>query len=44
MPTFPVPARERFGCDWPYAVRRYNGGGLPSYHYQARVLRNVATA
>jgi hypothetical protein len=43
MPTFAMPARERLGCDWPYAVRRYNGGGLKSYHYQARVLRNLLT-
>lgn len=35
------PKREAFGCDWPYAVRRYNGGGINSYHYQARVLKNV---
>lgn len=34
-----VPRRERFGCDWPYAIRRYNGAGINSYHYQARVLR-----
>lgn len=36
-----TPKRENFGCDWPYAVRRYNGGGINSYHYQARVLKNV---
>jgi peptidoglycan hydrolase-like protein with peptidoglycan-binding domain len=36
-----IPKREAFGCDWPYAVRRYNGGGINSYHYQARVIRNV---
>jgi len=36
-----IPRREAFGCDWPYAVRRYNGGGINSYHYQARILRNV---
>lgn len=36
-----IPKREAIGCDWPYAVRRYNGGGVNSYHYQARVLRNV---
>ncbi|MEA2239628.1 MAG: putative peptidoglycan binding domain [Thermoanaerobaculia bacterium] len=36
-----IPKRESIGCDWPYAVRRYNGGGVNSYHYQARVLRNV---
>ncbi len=33
-----VPVRSRAGCDWPYAVRRYNGDGPDSYHYQARVL------
>ncbi|MEW5931192.1 MAG: peptidoglycan-binding domain-containing protein [Gemmatimonadota bacterium] len=37
-----VPVRERIGCDWPYAVRRYNGGGINSYHYQAKVLKNLA--
>ncbi|MGF1608191.1 MAG: peptidoglycan-binding protein [Kiloniellales bacterium] len=37
-----VPNREAFGCDWPYAARRYNGAGLNSYHYQARILRNLA--
>lgn len=37
-----VPRREEFGCDWPYAVRRYNGGGINSYHYQARVLLHLA--
>jgi len=36
-----IPKREALGCDWPYAIRRYNGGGVNSYHYQARVLRNV---
>lgn len=40
--TYPnLPKRESFGCDWPYAVRRYNGGGINSYNYQARVIRNV---
>ncbi|MEX2205893.1 MAG: peptidoglycan-binding domain-containing protein [Myxococcota bacterium] len=33
-----VPDRSKIGCDWPYAVRRYNGSGVNSYHYQARVL------
>jgi peptidoglycan hydrolase-like protein with peptidoglycan-binding domain len=33
-----VPDRADFGCDWPYAVRRYNGDGIDSYHYQAEVL------
>ena len=36
-----VPHRADFLCDWPYAVRRYNGGGLDSYHYQTRVLLNL---
>lgn len=33
-----VPMRERIPCDWPYAVRRYNGAGVNSYHYQTKVL------
>lgn len=37
-----VPVRERLGCDWPYAVRRYYGSGLDSYHYQVRVLKQLA--
>jgi hypothetical protein len=36
-----VPIRKNVGCDWPYAVRRYNGGGLDSYHYQTMVLLRV---
>jgi hypothetical protein len=36
-----VPVRGKIGCDWPYAVRRYNGSGINSYHYQARILRNI---
>lgn len=36
-----VPARADFPCDWPYAVRRYNGSGVNSYHYQARILLNL---
>jgi hypothetical protein len=36
-----VPIRKNVGCDWPYAVRRYNGSGMNSYHYQAIVLKNV---
>jgi peptidoglycan hydrolase-like protein with peptidoglycan-binding domain len=36
-----VPDRAQFGCDWPYAVRRYNGGGVDSYHYQAQVLKRL---
>ena len=38
-----VPDRTGFPCDWPYAVRRYNGGGINSYHYQMRVLCNLLT-
>ncbi len=37
-----VPRRERIPCDWPYAVRRYNGGGINSYHYQAKVMKHLA--
>ncbi len=37
-----VPIRRAIGCDWPYAVRRYNGSGVNSYWYQARVLSNLA--
>lgn len=33
-----VPDRATLGCDWPYAVRRYNGSGVDSYHYQYQVL------
>lgn len=36
-----VPDRADFPCDWPYAVRRYNGAGPDSYHYQTRVLLNL---
>ncbi len=36
-----IPVRKNIGCDWPYAIRRYNGSGINSYHYQVRVLRNV---
>ena len=36
-----VPIRKNIGCDWPYAVRRYNGAGMNSYHYQVIVLKNV---
>jgi hypothetical protein len=38
-----VPVRARFECDWPYAVRRYNGSGMDSFHYQAQVLLNLKT-
>ena len=33
-----VPVRAAVGCDWPYAVRRYNGSGVNSYWYQAEML------
>lgn len=36
-----VPRRAGIGCDWPYAIRRYNGAGINSYHYQARVLLHL---
>lgn len=36
-----TPDRADFLCDWPYALRRYNGEGVNSYHYQAIVLRNL---
>jgi len=36
-----VPVRAAIGCDWPYAVRRYNGSGMNSYHYQTQVLLRV---
>ncbi len=36
-----VPVRKNIGCDWPYAVRRHNGAGIDSYHYQAILLRAV---
>ena len=36
-----IPDRAAFGCDWPYAIRRYNGAGASSYHYQAQVLRRL---
>jgi peptidoglycan hydrolase-like protein with peptidoglycan-binding domain len=38
-----VPDRADFPCDWPYAVRRYNGSGNDSFHYQTRVLLNLLT-
>ena len=37
-----VPDRSKLGCDWPYAVRRYNGSGVNSYHYQYRVLQRLS--
>jgi peptidoglycan hydrolase-like protein with peptidoglycan-binding domain len=39
-----VPRRAGIECDWPYAARRYNGGGIDSYHYQVRILKHVLGA
>jgi putative peptidoglycan binding protein len=36
-----VPNRATLGCDWPYAVRRYNGSGVNSFHYQYQVLQRL---
>lgn len=36
-----VPDRSKLGCDWPYALRRYNGSGVNSYHYQYEVLQRL---
>jgi peptidoglycan hydrolase-like protein with peptidoglycan-binding domain len=36
-----VPVRSAIPCDWPYAVRRYNGAGPNSYDYQAEVLLRI---
>ena len=36
-----VPDPATLGCDWPYAVRRYNGSGVDSYHYQFQVLERL---
>ena len=36
-----VPVRSAIPCDWPYAIRRYNGAGVNSYDYQAEVLLRV---
>jgi peptidoglycan hydrolase-like protein with peptidoglycan-binding domain len=36
-----VPDRADFGCDWPYAARRYNGSGNDSFHYQTHILLNL---
>jgi len=33
--------RKNLGCDWPYAVRRYNGSGVNSYWYQGMVLNHL---
>jgi hypothetical protein len=38
-----VPVRKMIGCDWPYAVRRYNGSGVNSFHYQVRILKHLLT-
>jgi peptidoglycan hydrolase-like protein with peptidoglycan-binding domain len=40
-PVQSVPVRKGMGCDWPYAVRRYNGSGVNSYWYQALVLNHL---
>ena len=37
-----VPVRAKIPCDWPYAVRRYNGSGVNSYDYQAEVLLRIS--
>jgi peptidoglycan hydrolase-like protein with peptidoglycan-binding domain len=36
-----VPQRDQIGCDWPYAVRRFNGSGVNSFDYQAELLLKV---
>src|SRR5262249_18403986 len=36
-----APIPSDLGCDWPYAVRRYNGSGINSFHYQVRVLQHL---
>ncbi len=38
-----VPERKSIPCDWPYAIRRYNGSGVNSYDYQAEVLQRMLT-
>lgn len=40
-PVKTMPVRKSLGCDWPYAVRRYNGSGVNSYWYQALVLNHL---
>ena len=37
------PFRRNIACDWPYAVRRYNGSGPNSYDYQAEFLLKFCT-
>jgi hypothetical protein len=41
VPVKTMPVRKNLGCDWPYAVRRYNGSGVNSYWYQALVLNHL---
>jgi hypothetical protein len=36
-----VPVRKNIPCDWPYAIRRFNGSGPNSYDYQAEMLLKV---
>jgi hypothetical protein len=36
-----VPVRKNIPCDWPYAIRRFNGAGPNSYDYQAEMLLKV---
>lgn len=36
-----VPQRDKIGCDWPYAVRRFNGSGVNSFDYQAELLQKL---
>jgi hypothetical protein len=36
-----IPIRSAIPCDWPYAVRRYNGSGPNSYDYQCEVLLRI---
>jgi peptidoglycan hydrolase-like protein with peptidoglycan-binding domain len=36
-----VPQRDKIGCDWPYAARRFNGSGVNSFDYQAEFLLKV---
>jgi len=40
-PIKTVPVRKSMGCDWPYAVRRYNGSGVNSFWYQSLVLNHL---
>ena len=36
-----VPIRKNIPCDWPYAIRRFNGAGPNSYDYQAEMLLKI---